>query len=349
MLPDNIVISTNIATELSGFLNNHRFTQVVVLVDENTKENCLHLIRSALSESFHLVEIESGERQKNIETCHRIWQSLTKAGCDRQSLMVNLGGGVIGDMGGFCAATFKRGIPFINIPTTLLAQVDASIGGKLGIDFHAHKNHIGLFQDPDKVFIDHAFLSTLDKRELYSGFAEVVKHALIRSRDQWDMILHTSFQEIAWKDIIPGSIKIKADIVAKDRQEKGERKLLNFGHTIGHAIESYFLHETAKQVLHGEAIAAGMICETYISHKKTNLPESDLQEISKFLQESFPYLEIKSSAEEKILEFVWQDKKNVGRNINCTLLAEKGRGIFDQPITADDIKDAFKYYRKAAE
>ena len=244
------------------------YSQVAILVDENTKRDCLSKLPQI--ENALIIEIKSGEEYKNISTCSFIWEQLTINNFDRNALLINLGGGVIGDMGGFCATTYKRGLEFIHIPTTLLAMVDASVGGKLGIDFKGFKNQIGLFNNPKAVLISSEFLETLAESELKSGFAEVVKHALISDNSLWLKLKNTPFTDLDWEDIIDTSVQIKNKIVLADPFEKGERKKLNFGHTFGHAIESYYL-EKRTPISHGEAVFMGMILETKIS----NLSETD--------------------------------------------------------------------------
>ena len=232
------------------------YSKVAILVDENTKRDCLYKLPKI--ENPLIIEIKSGEEYKNISTCNFIWEQLTINNFDRNSLLINLGGGVIGDMGGFCAVTYKRGLEFIHIPTTLLAMVDASVGGKLGIDFKGFKNQIGLFHNPKAVLISTEFLDTLDESELKSGFAEVIKHALILDNPLWLKLKNTTFTDLDWEDIINHSVQIKNKIILEDPFEKGERKKLNFGHTFGHAIESYYL-EKGTPISHGEAIFMGMI------------------------------------------------------------------------------------------
>ncbi|MTI19497.1 3-dehydroquinate synthase, partial [Fulvivirga sp. RKSG066] len=243
--------------------------------------HCLPLLNNVLKEA-KIIAIKSGEKNKTLDTCSDIWEKMTEYGLDRKSLMINLGGGVIGDMGGFGASTYKRGIDFINIPTTLLSQVDASVGGKLGIDFKGFKNHIGLFKDPKMVLVDSKFLNTLPKRELRSGFAEIIKHSIIADKNQWNKIKVHAFDELDFEKLIQQSVAIKVKVVEEDPEEAGLRKILNFGHTIGHAIESFYL-ETPSQLLHGEAIAIGMICEAYVAEQKNMLTSVELKEITDYI------------------------------------------------------------------
>jgi len=304
------------------------YSKVAILVDENTKRDCLHKLPKI--ENALVIEIKSGEEFKNISTCNFIWEQLTINNFDRNSLLINLGGGVIGDMGGFCAATYKRGLEFIHIPTTLLAMVDASVGGKLGIDFKGFKNQIGLFNNPKAVLISPEFLETLAESELKSGFAEVVKHALISDNSLWVKLKNTPFTDLDWEDIIDTSVKIKNKIVLVDPFEKGERKKLNFGHTFGHAIESYYL-EKGTPISHGEAVFMGMILETEIS----DLSETEKNEIKNYILSNFalPYTPKKSY----LHKFLINDKKNQEGKINFTLLSGIGNCSFDKLFSLDEL------------
>ncbi|MCZ2102743.1 MAG: 3-dehydroquinate synthase, partial [Chitinophagales bacterium] len=237
------------------------WSKIFVLVDENTEKYCLFHLLEQMDLPIHVIKIPSGEQHKNLNTCQLVWQNLMAKGADRLSLLINLGGGVIGDLGGFCAGTYMRGIRFIQIPTTLLSQVDASVGGKLGVDFMERKNMIGLFGNPEAVFIFTDFLKTLPERELKSGYAEMLKHALIADKDAWNRLSKTDVATINdWESTIYESVMIKQSIIQEDPLEAGKRKILNFGHTVGHAIESYWISRE-KPLLHGEAIAIGMVAE----------------------------------------------------------------------------------------
>ncbi|MEO1434105.1 MAG: 3-dehydroquinate synthase [Bacteroidota bacterium] len=326
---------------------------VMVLVDEHTREHCLPILETELKrDDLHIIEIPSGEHYKTIKTCEGIWNAMLESGADRRSLVINLGGGVIGDMGGFCAATFKRGVDFIQMPTTLLAQVDASVGGKLGIDFNwgngpAIKNCIGLFQSPHAVLIWPDFLKTLPADQLRSGFAEVIKHALVADADMWQQLIAIeSFDQVNWQSLIPASIEIKRKVVEQDPFEKGLRKILNFGHTIGHAIESYALN-TPTPLLHGEAVAVGMICEAWISHKEFVLKYSELQIITQFILHHFGKVQFPESSFPILLDIMKQDKKNLGTHINFSLLRSPGAAVIDQTCDEERILDSLKYYLNA--
>ena len=344
-MPDNVTLTNNLAETLVALLQNYSFSQLGVIVDENTERACYPLIRPLLPE--HTVgRIRSGERHKNLMTCTQLWEWMTEARFDRQALLLNLGGGVIGDMGGFCAATYKRGLRFVNLPTTLLSQVDASVGGKLGIDFQGYKNHIGLFQDPLRVIIHPKFLETLPPAELRSGFAEVIKHSLIADADYWPVVRQTPMKKQDWPAVIAHSVALKARVVAQDFREGGVRKILNFGHTIGHAIESHYL-DTDEHLLHGEAVAVGMVAETYLSQKHCGLPPDQAHEITAFLLATYGHRPVPETSFDAIVALAQQDKKNKQSQVQCSLLEKIGAATFDVPITAEDIREAVKHYNQA--
>ncbi len=329
----------------NDFVRHGAYSQMIVLVDDNTSEYCLpHFRRHAERDDFILIEIPSGEINKNIDTCRQIWQSMAEAGLDRRALMVNLGGGVIGDMGGFCAATFKRGIDFVQMPTTLLSQVDASIGGKLGIDLMQLKNLIGLFRDPAAVFIDPVFLATLDPREERSGFAEIVKHSLIGDTQQWTHLQYIrDIDGVNWEPFLSPSLRIKKHIVEQDPFEQGPRKALNFGHTIGHAVESLFL-DSKDPILHGEAIAMGMICEAYLSHRQAGLPADQLDNISHYLLHIFGKIKLPPKKYPEVFRLMGNDKKNEGQQINFTFINPVGTYHINQIASDAAIEESFSYY-----
>jgi 3-dehydroquinate synthase len=335
-----------VAESLPLTLEQQPFSQLFVLADENTREHCWPRIAPAL-ERYQpiLIEIPSGEAHKNLQTCERIWGQLMAHKATRDALLLNLGGGVIGDMGGFAASTFKRGMRFLQIPTTLLSQVDASIGGKLGIDFRQVKNSIGLFRNPQAVLVDPAFLDTLSDRELRSGFAEVIKHSLIADTGQWESLQQlTDLRNADWASIIPASLNIKKQIVEADPFEKGLRKALNFGHTIGHAIEGHAL-ETDTPLLHGEAIAIGMICEAFLSTQQQDLPEAQLRQITDYLTARYGKVALRPDDYPAYLQLMSNDKKNEGQAINFSLLPETGKVVVNQTATEAPIIAALDYYR----
>lgn len=334
-----------IGAEHLQWLEAQNFAGIAVLTDSNTALHCRPIVQELLA-SLHpiYIEIPAGESHKTIETCQYIWQQLFQAGAGRNWCVLNLGGGVIGDMGGFCAGTFKRGIDFIQIPTTLLSQVDASVGGKLGIDFFGVKNSIGLFRDPRAVWADPLFFRTLPARELRSGFAEIIKHALIADRQQWHELQQTSsLDSVDWADWVARSVAIKQQIVEEDPLEKGLRKALNFGHTIGHAVESYFL-ETPEPLLHGEAIAIGMICEAWLSVQKLNLSATELSSITQYFLALYGHQPLPIEQKEQLLATMRQDKKNEDARINFSLLPTIGQVEVNQTASADLIIKSLEYY-----
>ncbi|MEY4610263.1 MAG: 3-dehydroquinate synthase [Bacteroidota bacterium] len=333
-----------ISESLSQFLAQNTYDKIAVLVDEHTNKHCFPLIASLLPKGSLKIQIKSGEEHKTIATCEKVWEALTRANMDRHGLMINLGGGVIGDLGGFCASTYKRGIDFIQIPTTLLAQVDASVGGKLGIDFHGLKNHIGVFQLPKTVLIDPAFIQSLPERQQRSGFAEIIKHCLIRDGHMWDQISHLSFEETDLAKLIAHSVAIKQAVVEEDPKEKGLRKILNFGHTLGHAIETYLMDLGKRKILHGEAIACGMIMEAFLSYERGLIELTDLESIETYLFETYGRVVLKEEEIPAILKLTAQDKKNKGSEIRFSLLTGLGDCGYDIPVSSSEMKKAIQYY-----
>ncbi len=340
MLPENIRFSRNPGQDIATIIND-KYMKIGVLVDENTRLSCYPRIQSHLP-FHHLIEIPSGEENKTLQSCEAIWEAMTAHGMDRHSLLIIVGGGVLGDMGGFCAATYKRGIDFILVPTTLLSQVDASIGGKLGIDFNHYKNHIGVFQEPVSTVVDVGFLKTLPQRELRSGYAEVVKHALIRDAEMWEELTSKQYQNQDWETLVIRNVAIKATITAEDPKEKGVRKLLNLGHTIGHAVESHFLKK--KKILHGEAIAIGMITESWIAVKKGMLSQKEFEEIQNLLIGTYGKVVIAEEEIQLIAGLTLQDKKNQDDRILCILPIKIGDAKTDCEISLDEVGKSLQYY-----
>ncbi len=353
-----------------AWLRERSYSQVFLLTDENTHRHCLPIFleKTGLPREVNIAKIPAGERFKTLATCQQIWQQMLDAKLDRRALVVNLGGGVIGDMGGFCAATWKRGVDFAQIPTTLLAMTDAAIGGKLGIDFQGVKNTIGIFQNPAAVFVDPVFLKTLPDRELRSGFAEVIKHALIGGQ------LSESLQlsESSWLETLRASIAVKVRIVQEDPLEKGLRALLNFGHTIGHAVESYFL-ETDEPLTHGEAVAIGMICESWRAQPPPRPPPKRVgaglhspppplfgvggggveqggfgggveRETVETISRHFPHRPIPASAFHQIWDLMQQDKKNAAGKVR---VAVPGAEPFSMQIlepSREEVEQSLLFY-----
>lgn len=341
-LPNYDVFVGNCTESLSVFLSTYAQRKVIVLTDEHTRAFCLEKIRPMLPSDVLEISIPAGEIHKNLNTCQFIWGKLLEFGINRNDLMINLGGGVVGDMGGFCASTYKRGIDFIQIPTTLLSMVDASIGGKLGIDFNGVKNSIGVFKDPRAVFVDPFFLDTLPKRELRSGFAEIIKHSLISDILLWRQISSINiYKENNWTPIIIDSLKVKQKIVVDDPFEKSIRKALNFGHTIGHGIEGVMLHKE-NSLLHGEAIAIGMVIESWLSFHKGYLSEEEFISILIFLKRTFDLQPINEEFIDDFMLLMKNDKKNETDEIHFAVVGPIGK------VHVDFVRDV-PFVKKALE
>jgi len=343
MLPENILLTDNPRQDLQTFLNKKKYSSLAVLVDENTHRACFPIIEASLPQHA-ITLVKSGESEKNIDTCMSIWQGMTSYALDRHACMLILGGGVLGDMGGFCAATYKRGIDFILIPTTLLSQVDASIGGKLGIDFDHLKNHIGVFQNPALTLLYDGFLKSLPEAEFRSGFAEVIKHALISDHSVWKEIASRRLKDQPIDKLIKHSVEFKAQVTSQDPKEKGLRKILNAGHTIGHALESYRLAK-GKKILHGEAIAAGLIAEGYISKKRGYLTEVEFENICSFIVSIYGKVHIGNEELNSIAQLTLQDKKNKDNKILCVLLDGIGKARWDCEISLESVIEALSFYQ----
>lgn len=334
---------------LNQKLLEEKYSSIFVLVDNHSNEYCLpqFLPYLATEIAIEVIEFDSGESSKNIEICVQIWEALTELGADRKSLIINLGGGIVTDLGGFVASTFKRGIDFIHVPTTLLAMVDASVGGKNGIDLGNLKNQIGVINVPKMIIIDSTYLETLPKNELRSGLAEMLKHGLIQDRSYWKKF--TDLEQLDFGDfdaLIYQSILIKNKIVMQDPTEDGIRKALNFGHTLGHAIESYFLeNENKTTLLHGEAIAAGMILESFISWQKKLIQEQEYLEIKNTINYIFDRIDFDESDLDPIQELLIHDKKNEYGMIQFALLDSIGKIKINQTAEKELITAAFLNYK----
>ena len=321
--------------------------KVFFMVDENTHEHCLPQLLAALPDlnGYEILEIEPGEESKDFEIAKSLWSALAELGADRKSLLINVGGGVVTDLGGFVASTYKRGIAFWHVPTSLLGMVDAAIGGKTGVDVDGVKNLVGTFSSPQQLFIIPEFLETLPEEHLTSGMAEVLKHGLISDRKYWEEA-QKAFKTGSFESLVNRSVALKSAIVLADEKEQGQRKLLNFGHSLGHAVESYFL-EKGEAILHGEAVAAGMMMEAKLSTEKAGLPEDSFLEITKVLSAVYPKLEWPIEDETAILSWLAHDKKNESGELRFTLLREIGKGIFDVPVTLDEAAIALNWYKES--
>lgn len=332
---------------LNQYISKQNPSQIFILVDENTHEHCIPALLANLETDipFEIIEIESGEDAKTISTATQLWEILAEHKADRKSLLLNLGGGVITDMGGFVASTYKRGIKFLNIPTTLLAMCDASIGGKTGIDHQYLKNIVGTFAHAEHILVYPKFLETLEFVELRSGFAEMLKHGLIACENHWRDLI--KLEEITSENIAPhieNSMMIKENVVVKDFKEENLRKILNFGHTIGHAVESLFL-KANKIIPHGEAVALGMIAETQLAYLENLISEETASEIIKNIRRFYPYISIEEFNNEEIINLMINDKKNNHGKINFSLLEGIGKCNFDYKVAPENIEKSLEFYR----
>ena len=343
-----VFFNENGYTYLNTILDPKNYSKIFIIADENTSNYCLPRFLSLLTTeiAIEIIELEAGEVHKNIETCLQVWHSLTELGGDRKSIILNVGGGVITDIGGFIACTFKRGIDFINIPTTLLSMVDASIGGKNGVDLGNLKNQIGIIREPKAVVIDTEYLQTLPGEQMRSGFAEMLKHGLIFDKNYWDKLKNIA--DINTDDLdtlIYQSVVIKNTIVSQDVTENGIRKALNFGHTLGHAIESYCLeNEEKKSLLHGEAIAIGMILESYISKEKGLITPEEHHEIKYVLSDIYDTVSFDQKDIENCIDLLIYDKKNEFGNIQFALLDKIGNCKINESCDNELIYRAFADY-----
>lgn len=338
-----VFVGSQLMDALNDFLLERQavYSDYFILVDENTEEHCLDIIldRVGALENASVLTISSGEENKNIETCIKVWDQLLKMNAGRNTLIINLGGGVLGDMGGFIASTYKRGVDFLNIPTTLLSQVDASVGGKLGVDFNGFKNVIGCFNNPIAVFADQQFFKTLPERELRSGFAEVMKHGLIKDAKYFQSLNFSSWKTHDWSGIVKRSIEIKNEVVLNDPYEAGLRKILNFGHTIGHAIETYFLN-TKNRLLHGEAIAWGMVAETALMVGLEKAPKGILEEVFDKFNRVFDLQPINELWLNELIGLMYNDKKNQGGEISFAIINAIGTCEERIVATPEQVKHA---------
>ena len=330
--------------ELNNLIVEKNYSTLFILVDENTFEHCYPKFIPNLitNKTIEVIEIESGEVNKNIETCIGVWNAITELGGDRKSLLITLGGGVITDLGGFVAATFKRGIDFVNIPTTLLSMVDASVGGKTGVDLGVLKNQVGLFSNPEMVLVDSEYLTTVTDREIKSGMAEIIKYGLT-----YDLHLFNQIKDknINYDALISRSIEIKNEIVLQDPKEHSLRKILNFGHTIGHAIESFYLESEDKENLtHGEAIAIGMVCESYISSKLLDFPVQKLKLVKETIVEIYPKILLLERDFSSIMDLLKHDKKNVSGQVNFVLLNDFENHQLDCKVSEALIIESLNFY-----
>ncbi|MDN3620390.1 3-dehydroquinate synthase [Polaribacter undariae] len=333
--------------ELSNLITTNNYSTLFILVDENTMEHCYPKFIPNLEtdKRIEVIEIESGEINKNLETCVGVWNVITELGGDRKSLIITLGGGVITDLGGFVASCFKRGIDFVNIPTTLLSMVDASVGGKTGVDLGVLKNQIGLFANPEMVIVDTDYLTTVTDREIKSGTAEILKYGIT-----YDIKLFNEIKDnkkLVISDLIHRSIEIKNEVVLQDPKEQSLRKILNFGHTLGHAIESFYLESEDKENLtHGEAIAIGMVCECFMSAKLLGFPTEKVNEVKEVVLSIYNRTTLLKEDFSAIMELLKHDKKNVNGQVNFVLLNDYQDYKIDCKVPEELIVESMEFYNK---
>lgn len=340
----DVVIGKGLLKNLNTLFDFSKYSKIFIITDSNLEKLWFETIKHSLGIEVEKIVVNPGEENKNIETIQEIWKELHSLGADRKSLVINLGGGVIGDTGGFAASTYMRGIDFLQIPTTLLAQVDASIGGKVGINFNGVKNLIGNFNQPIGVICDIALLKTLPDREFIEGFGEVIKHGVIADKEYFNFVTSKKPREFSDEElveIVVGSCKIKAEIIGSDEKEAGKRKLVNFGHTIGHAIEALSL-ETENPLLHGDAISIGMVAEAEISSRMGMLSEKELE----VLKEKVSFIGLPTKVPKfeitDILRFIQSDKKAEKGEVKWTLLKNIGEAVFDQTVEEESIVKVLK-------
>lgn len=348
MSTQEVVICSQLENDLQKAVTKSEHDKVFILTDEHTHVFCLPIIGKFpyLKEA---VEISIGveDIHKNLETLAYVWTQLSTKGATRRSLMINLGGGMVTDLGGFAAATFKRGITMINIPTTLLGMVDASVGGKTGINFNGLKNEIGAFAPAQSVLIDCEFLKSLDRANLLSGYAEMLKHGLISDTRHWSELVGFDLDHVDYsrlQQLVGESIAVKERVVEQDPFEKGIRKALNFGHTAGHAFESLAM-EKGHPILHGYAVAAGMVCELYFSHLRMGFPKDKLRQTLQFIKENYGRVDFTCDDYERLYAFMCHDKKNSAEGqVNFTLIGEIGDIHINQTAGRDEIYDMLDFY-----
>ncbi len=343
-----LVFSDDVVRDTEKAVTACAYDRLFVLVDKNTLKHCWPVLqRSAVLRGAHLVTVGCGDVCKNLDTVVQVWRVLEEHGATRRSCMVCLGGGMVTDLGGFAASTFKRGIDFINVPTTLLAQVDASVGGKTGFNFDGLKNEIGLFSDSRCVIISAQFLTTLSRTDLLSGYAEMLKHSLISGAEMWRELVTFDILHPDWarlQHMVAASVAVKERIVAEDPTEHGLRRALNLGHTVGHAFESWSIAQ-GQPIPHGYAVAYGLVCELYLSCVKTGFPIDRLRQVAAFVREHYGRISFTCDDYPDLLRLMRHDKKNTAGSINFTLLADLGDVRIDQTATEKEITEALDFYR----
>lgn len=348
-MSQTIISTRTLAADLDRKVGSGVYDRVFVLTDDNTHRLCLPLLmESRVVQEAKRIQILSGEENKTLDSLQHVWRSLSEGGASRCSCLVCLGGGLVTDLGGFAAATFKRGIDFYNIPTTLLAMVDASVGGKTGVNFCGLKNEVGVFAESQAVLLSTQFLTTLDSEHMLSGYGEMLKHALLSNPTmladvlRFD-ILRPDFESL--QTMVMESIGVKQRVVEADPTEQGIRKVLNLGHTVGHAVES-LLVSRGTPIAHGHAVAVGLVCALYLSVVKTKFPMQCMRYVTNFIRENYPTVGITCDDYEELLRLMLHDKKNVSGKMLFTLLADVGRPLINQQVGAEEITESLDFYRE---
>ena len=345
-----VIVSGNLERDLVNAIAECEHDKIFILTDQTTHDMCLPKLQNFLClKGAQSIVIKAGDTNKTLDSLAEVRTALSQGGATRHSLMINLGGGMVTDLGGFAASTFKRGIDFINIPTTLLAMVDASVGGKTGINFGGLKNEIGVFSDSKFVIINTQFLDTLDHDNICSGYAEMLKHGLISDNKHWAELVGFNLAQpdlAQLQRMVAESIKVKERIVTEDPHEHGIRKALNLGHTVGHALESFAMKH-GRPVLHGYAVAYGMVCELYLSARKTDFPTDKMHQTVRFILDHYGRLPYTCDDYPELLELMRHDKKNTSGIINFTLLGGIGDIRINQTATKEEIEEALDFLREA--
>ncbi len=352
MEQQRVIFSENLRQTLEQAVSECAHDRLLILVDNTTHDCCLPVISDYdCMKEAQVITIQATDTHKTLETLAYVWSEMQRMGATRHSLMINLGGGMVTDLGGFAASTFKRGIPYINIPTTLLSMVDASVGGKTGINFGGLKNEIGVFNNARCVILDTTFLRTLDHENILSGYAEMLKHGLIDCDSHWAELLNTTIGTIGtigtiknFSHLLAKSVAVKQRIVTEDPTEKGLRKALNLGHTAGHAFESFALEHTP--ILHGYAVAYGLVVELYLCCMKMGFPQDKMRQTVNFIKENYGRMSITCDDYPHLIELMHHDKKNMGNDINFTLLGGIGDVRINQTASEEEIKEALDFYRE---
>jgi 3-dehydroquinate synthase len=352
MSEQSVILCTDFKEDLTKAVTECNADKIFVLTDEHTHALCFSTLENLpIMKDAKEIVIKAGDTHKDIQTLSYVWKCLSDEGATRHSLLINLGGGMVTDLGGFAASSFKRGFDFINVPTTLLAMVDASVGGKTGINFNGLKNEIGVFNTAHCVLINAEFLHSLDTNNFFSGYAEMLKHGLISDTNHWSQLLNFDTNTIDYHllaKLVDKSIQVKENIVAQDPREQGIRKALNFGHTFGHAFESLSLSEN-RPILHGYAVAYGIVCELYLSCVNTEFPKDKMHQTIHFIKENYGRFSFTCKEYDKLYYYMLHDKKNVAGFINCTLLHDIGDIKINQRADKDTIFETLDFYRECME